>query len=58
MDTKRIGDLTKERVTLMQKVKDRDDELKGKARFLEVCIACLFLYSRPLLTIFRMCKMK
>jgi hypothetical protein len=35
-DTKRIGDLTKERATLMQKVKDRDDELRGKARFLEV----------------------
>jgi len=34
-DTKRIGDLTRERATLMQKVKDRDDELRGKARFLE-----------------------
>jgi len=34
-DTRRIADLTRERTMLMQKVKDRDDELKGKARFLE-----------------------
>ena len=35
-DIRHIGDLTRERATLLQKVKDRDDELKGKARFLEV----------------------
>jgi len=34
-DSKRIGDMTKERATLSQKVRDRDDELRGKARFLE-----------------------
>jgi hypothetical protein len=36
-DTRRIADLTRERVTLLQKVKDRDDELRGKAIFLQVC---------------------
>lgn len=35
VDTKRVGDLTKERATLAQKIKDRDDELRGKARLLE-----------------------
>lgn len=35
-DTRRIADLSRERATLLQKVKDRDDELRGKARFLEV----------------------
>jgi len=34
-DTKRITDLTRERAILMQKVKDRDEELKEKARLLE-----------------------
>lgn len=44
-DTKRIGDLAKERATLMQKVKDRDDELRGKARFLEVWNASPSVFS-------------
>lgn len=35
-DTKTIEDLTKERAVLSQKVRDRDEELRGKARFLEV----------------------
>lgn len=35
-DTKIIEDLTKERAVLSQKVRDRDEELRGKARFLEV----------------------
>lgn len=35
-DTKTIEDLTKERVILSQKVRDRDEELRGKARFIEV----------------------
>jgi hypothetical protein len=35
-DNKTIEDLTKERAILSQKVRDRDEELRGKARFLEV----------------------
>lgn len=35
-DTKFIEDLSKERAVLAQKVKDRDEELKGKAKFLVV----------------------
>jgi hypothetical protein len=42
-DTKNIRDLTRERAVLTQKVKDRDEELKGKARFLEVFIFSVFL---------------
>lgn len=33
-DTKAIEDLTKERALLAQKVKDRDEELKGKTKFI------------------------
>ncbi|PSS12948.1 hypothetical protein M430DRAFT_20862 [Amorphotheca resinae ATCC 22711] len=33
-DTKLVQDLTKERAVLAQKVRDRDEELKGKAKFL------------------------
>lgn len=36
-DTKLVQDLTKERAVLAQKVRDRDEELKGKAKFLVVC---------------------
>ena len=36
LDTKLIEDLAKERAVLSQKVRDRDEELRGKARFLEV----------------------
>ena len=35
-DTKLIEDLTKERAILVQKVKDRGEELQGKAKFLVV----------------------
>jgi hypothetical protein len=35
-DTKTIEDLTRERAVLSQKVRDRDEELKQKARFIEV----------------------
>jgi len=37
-DSKTILDLTKERALLAQKVRDRNEELKGKARFIEVII--------------------
>lgn len=35
-DSKQISELTSERIHLATKVKDRDEELKGKARLLEV----------------------
>lgn len=42
-DTKAIEDLTKERALLAQKVKDRDEELKGKTKFIMVRrIPCAF----------------
>lgn len=34
-DLKRIEDLTRERLTLERKLRDRDEELKGKARLVE-----------------------
>jgi hypothetical protein len=37
-DTKLIKDLYAERAVLQTKVKDRDEELRGKAKLLEVCI--------------------
>jgi uncharacterized protein involved in exopolysaccharide biosynthesis len=36
IDTKAIKDLTIERAALITKVKDRDEELRGKAKLLEV----------------------
>jgi chromosome segregation ATPase len=35
-DVKRIGDLTTERSQLMVRLRDRDEELKGKSKLLEV----------------------
>lgn len=57
-DAKNIEDLTRERAVLSQKVKDRDEELRGKARLLEVRIFFLNLlfYSRALLTMSSMFK--
>ncbi len=36
LDSKRIGELTKEKATLTRAVGDRDEELQGKAKLLEV----------------------
>jgi phage host-nuclease inhibitor protein Gam len=36
LDVKAIGDLSKERVYLVQKLKDRDEELRGKTKLLDV----------------------
>jgi Autophagy protein 16 (ATG16) len=36
LDTKIIEDLTRERALLAQKVKDRDEELKSKSKFIVV----------------------
>jgi hypothetical protein len=56
-DTKTIEDLTKERAVLIQKVRDRDEELRGKARFLEVSDILNGLTKR-LLMFARMSKMR
>ena len=39
-DDRTIEDLTRKEAVLTQKVRDRDEELKGKARFLEVRNIC------------------
>ena len=36
LDNKRIAELTKEKTVLSTKLKDRDEELKGKTKLLEV----------------------
>jgi len=45
-DTKRIEILEREKKELAMKVRDRDEEIKGKGRFLEVCL----LFSPPLIS--------
>lgn len=40
-DTTLIEDLSKQRTLLVQKVRDRDEELKGKAKFIVVCARTL-----------------
>ncbi|KAI4253880.1 MAG: hypothetical protein LQ352_003435 [Teloschistes flavicans] len=41
VDRKRLDELTQERTTLTQRLKDRDEELKGKAKLLEACAEVL-----------------
>ena len=36
LDSKRIGELAKEKVVLNTKMRDREEELRGKAKLLEV----------------------
>ena len=38
LDTKRIRELTKEGAGLARGLKDRDEELRGKAKLVEVCL--------------------
>ena len=48
LDSQRIRELTKESLTLTRGIKDRDEELRGKAKFLEVCFHQFSLTSlRP-----------
>ena len=56
-ETKTIEDLTKKEALLVQKVKDRDEELRGKARFIEVASFFHCWSGRPL-TFSRMFKMR
>ncbi len=51
-DARRMEELDRERAALERRVKDRDEELKGKTRLSEVLISILYLrqltpYHRP-----------
>ena len=54
-DGKVIEDLSRERTTLSQKVKDRDEELRGKAKLLDVWRPPISFWPRTLICS-RMCK--
>ena len=41
-ETQRIGELTAERASLVVKLRDKDEELKGKAKLLEVRVPVSF----------------
>lgn len=41
LDSKRIGELSKEKATLNTGMRDRDEELRGKAKLLEVRVNAL-----------------
>jgi hypothetical protein len=43
-DAKFIEDLSRERAFLSQKLKDRDEELRGKAKLLDVWKILLYMY--------------
>ena len=51
LDSKRIRDLTKESAALTRGLKDRDEELKGKAKLVEVGCVMLSTDCRDLLTL-------
>lgn len=51
LDSKRIRDLTKESTTLTRGLKDRDEELKGKAKLVEVGCVMFSINWRDLLTL-------
>lgn len=44
LDSKRIGELSKEKATLITGMRDRDEELRGKAKLLEVRVNALCFY--------------
>jgi hypothetical protein len=48
-DAKLIEDLSKERAVLGQKVRDRDEELKGKAKFIVVWVPSVHAGGRLLI---------
>lgn len=48
LDRKRISELASERTNLATRMRDRDEELKGKAKLLEVSYTCLHLGSQAL----------
>lgn len=44
LDSKRIGELLKEKTILSTGMRDRDEELRGKAKLLEVRVNALCAY--------------
>ena len=44
LDSKRIGELSKEKATLTTGMRDRDEELRGKAKLLEVRVNAPYVY--------------
>lgn len=44
LDKKRIGELSKEKATLTTGMRDRDEELRGKSKLLEVRVNALCSY--------------
>ena len=44
LDSKRIGELSKEKATLTTGMRDRDEELRGKAKLLEVRVNAPYFY--------------
>lgn len=44
LDSKRIGELSKEKATLTTGMRDRDEELRGKAKLLEVRVNAPYPY--------------
>ena len=45
LDSKLIGELSKEKATLSTGMRDRDEELRGKAKLLEVGVNTAFMHS-------------
>lgn len=46
LDSKLLGELSKEKATLSTGMRDRDEELRGKAKLLEVGVITAFMHSR------------
>lgn len=44
LDSKRIGELSKEKMILTTGMRDRDEELRGKAKLLEVRVNAICVY--------------
>ena len=49
LDSKLIGELSKEKATLSTGMRDRDEELRGKAKLLEVGVDIALMHSRSIL---------
>ena len=49
LDSKRVVELSKEKVTLITGMRDRDEELKGKAKLLEVRVKALHVHRQKIL---------
>lgn len=56
VDKKRIGELGVEKTNLVKRMRDLNEELKGKAKLLEVCFDYATLNCSRVLTIFTACS--